>query len=152
MSDYAILDTSWLVELYQVPMVSKPERRSTTVEQARTARGRMVVTVPVLFEFANHIVRVDSGHQRRTLVEAYLRDVERSLDEGVPWTVFPYQQGGVLLTAEGFLGLVKRFSTEAKFGYSLADISVMDLASRFRAKGRKTNIFAFDRQLESYAG
>lgn len=149
---YAILDTSWLLELYQVPMVSRKERHSTTVEQTRAARGRMVVTVPVLFEFANHIVRVDSGNKRRTLVEKYLRDVERSLGESVPWTIYPNQPGGVLLTTEDFLGLVKRFSAEAPIGHSLADISVMDLASRFRARGCETNIFAFDRQLESYAG
>lgn len=152
MSAYAILDTSWLLELYQVPMVSKKDRRSTTVEQTRSARGRMVVTVPVLFEFANHIVRVDSGHKRHTLVEKYLRDVERSLGEDIPWTVYPHQQGGVLLTTEDFLGLVKRFRAEARFGHSLADISVMDMANRLREKGHEVDIFAFDRQLESYAG
>lgn len=151
MSVYAILDTSWLVELYQVPMVSRKERLSTTVEQAREARGRMVVTVPVLFEFANHLVRVDAG-RRRPLVEKYLGDVERSLSEGVPWIVLPNRESGVLLSADDLADLTKRFSAEATFGHSLADISVMDVASQFQEKGHKANIFAFDRSLESYAG
>ena len=66
MTDIAILDTSWLLELYEVPGDSKQERRRTVVEQAEWAiQVGMLVTVPVLFEVADHIVRVSNGDRRR---------------------------------------------------------------------------------------
>jgi len=89
-TDIAILDTSWLLELYQVPGDSKPERYGPVVEQARqAARGRMLVTVPVLFEVANHIVHVRNGDRRRKLIEQYRNDVVDSLTNEAPWTVVP---------------------------------------------------------------
>ena len=68
MSDAAILDTSWLLELYKVPGDSDPQRFEGVREEAEAvvaAQGRMYVTVPVLLEVGNHIVHVRNGHHRR---------------------------------------------------------------------------------------
>lgn len=76
-----VLDTSWLLELYQVPGDSKRERHQPVLEQAKqAAQGRMMVTVPVLFEVANHLVRVRNASQRRKLTEQYHEDVVGSLN------------------------------------------------------------------------
>ena len=62
MTDWAILDTSWLLELYQVPRHSQKDRYEEVLGQAReAAQGWMLVTVPVLFEFANTSYKSATG-------------------------------------------------------------------------------------------
>ena len=68
LSDTAILDTSWLLELYRVPGYFDESRTSTV--QADTGAfigsgGELFVTVPVLFEVASHITHVRDGRRRR---------------------------------------------------------------------------------------
>ena len=154
MTDITILDTSWLLELYQVPGDSKKERHRHVVEQAeRAAQGRMLVTVPVLFEVANHIVHVRNGDRRRKLIEQYRADVVGSLTEDAPWTVVPtLREGDILLRAEDLVDLAGRFAKMSSVGYSLADISVIDLTQSLQKRGMVVAILAFDKQLEAYAG
>ena len=154
MTDITILDTSWLLELYQVPGDSKKERHWQVVEQAeRAAQGRMLVTVPVLFEVANHIVHVRNGDRRRKLIEQYRADVVGSLTEDTPWTVVPtLREGDILLRAQDLVDLAGRFAKMSSVGYSLADISVIDLAQNLQMRGMVVAILAFDKQLEAYAG
>ena len=154
MTDITILDTSWLLELYQVPGDSKQERHRHVVEQAkRAARGRMLVTVPVLFEVANHIVHVRNGYRRRKLIERYQEDVVGSLtEEEAPWTVIPtLRDSDILLRAQDLVDLAGRFAKTSSVGYSLADISIIDLAQSLQKRGMTVAILAFDKQLEAYA-
>ena len=153
-TDIAILDTSWLLELYQVPGDSKRERHGPVVEQARrAAQGRMLVTVPVLFEVANHIVHVRNGDRRRKLIEQYRNDVVGSLTNEAPWTVVPtLREDDILLRAQDLVDLAGRFAKVSSVGYSLADISIIDLAQSLQKRGMAVAILAFDKQLEAYAG
>ena len=154
MTDVTILDTSWLLELYQVPGDSKQERHPHVVEQAkRAAQGRMLVTVPVLFEVANHIVHVRNGDRRRKLIEQYRGDVVGSLKEEAPWTVIPtLRDSDILLRTQDLVDLAGRFAKTSSVGYSLADISIIDLAQSLQERGMAVAILAFDKQLEAYAG
>lgn len=151
-STYSVLDTSWLLELYGVPRKSRSDRRATVIEQARAARGRMVVTLPVLFELAGHLVHVHSGRQRHALVERYRDEVGRSIAQNTPWTVMPRRGNGILLKAQDLVALAKRFAAESAFGYSLADLSILDLVEQLRTRGHGVDILTFDDQLASHAG
>lgn len=154
MTGMTVLDTSWLLELYQVPGDSKPERHRPVLEQAKqAAQGRMMVTVPVLFEVANHIVRVRNGNQRRKLIERYRKDVVDSLEQEIPWTVVrALQDDGILLRTQDLVDLAGRFATSSSVGYSLADISIIDLTqSLYKEQGVAVAILTFDKQLEAYA-
>lgn len=148
-----ILDTSWLLELYQVPGDSQPRRHDGVVAQAVVAatEGRVLVTLPVLFEVANHIVHVRNGHQRRNLIMKYQCDVQSSLEDEVPWTVVRTLRDDILLRAGDLIELARRFVDEASIGYSLADISIIDLARRLQQKQQEVRTLAFDKQLEAYA-
>ena len=58
MKGVAILDTSWLLELYRVPGCSDSKRTGLTVSETAKlvdANCELLVTVPVLFEVSNHI-------------------------------------------------------------------------------------------------
>lgn len=152
MTQCAVLDTSWLLELYQVPGDSKQQRHASVLTQAaEAAKGRMLVTVPVLFEVANHIVHVRNGHERRKLIERYRDHVHASLEDDVPWTVVRALQDDILLRTQDLIELAGRFFDTSGVGYSLADISVIDVVRRLQEKGQEVRILAFDKQLEAYA-
>ena len=72
LSATAILDTSWLLELYRVPGYFDESRTLPVRNQTAAlvkAKREPFVTVPVLFEVASHITHVRDGHRRRTLGE-----------------------------------------------------------------------------------
>ena len=152
MSDATILDTSWLLELYRVPGDSKPQRHAHVLVQAKeAAQGRMYVTVPVLFELANHIVRVRNGHHRRRLIMKFREHLGSSLRDAAPWTVAHALQNDILLRAQDLIKLADRFAEGSGAGYSLADISIIDLAQWLQQRQLNVRILTFDQQLEAYA-
>lgn len=111
----------------------------------------MLVTLPVLFELANHIVRVRDGNRRRQLAERYREDVAMSLTDDRPWTVVSDPENGVLLTAKTLLDLADRFVAQSGPAYSLADISILELARALRRQGLEVRVLTFDEEMESYS-
>ena len=153
LSDAAILDTSWLLELYEVPGSSDDSR--TSLVRTRTAEfvdagGELFVTVPVLFEFANHITRVSHGNRRRTLAERLRNDIRNSLDRDFPWTIAAVG-ADILIRSQDVLALAEKFLKLSGSSYSFADISVIDLAEELRRPSKLVKIFTFDSQLEAYS-
>lgn len=151
--DAAILDTSWLLELYQVPGSSDASR----IQQVRTETAKLVndkvellVTAPVLFEVANHIVRAGDGRRRRSLGEKLRDDIKSSLDREMPWTISAFGPD-ILLRSQDVIQLAERFAETSGPNYSFADISVISLTETLREAGKKVKILAFDKQLEAYS-
>ena len=154
MSEASILDTSWLLERYQVPGDSNPQRYEAVRRQAEAAvlRGRLYATVPVVFEVANHIVNVRNGHHRRRLIGNFRDAVSTSLEDEVPWTIVGPLRDDILLRAQDLAELADRFAAESATGYSLANISVIDLTQRLQSRGLRVHILTFNEQLAAYAG
>lgn len=149
----AILDTSWLLELYQAPGDSEKSRtRGVKKETARivNAGGNLFVTVPVLFEVASHITHVRDGNRRRSLGKKLLEDIEKSIDQDNPWTIVAIGKD-VLLRSEDLVSLARRFLQEAGPNYSFADISIIDLVTELRKRNHSVKILAFDRQLAAHS-
>lgn len=151
--DIAIIDTSWLLELYRVPGHYKESRtaqvRAKTGELVET-KCELFVTVPVLFELANHIVRVDDGNRRRTLAERLLNDIRDAIHHDSPWIIATVSTD-ILLRSHDVLELAERFLTSSGPNYSFADISIIDLANQLRRLAKVVKILAFDEQLEAYS-
>ena len=136
-----------------MPGDSKKARHKGVLRQAEAAaQGRMLVTVPVLFELANHIVHVRNGHHRRRLIKQYTEHLGTSLKDEIPWTVVRRSQDDILLSTEDLIELAHRFARESSTGYSLADISIVDLARRLQKRKQTVRVLAFDKQLEAYSG
>ena len=157
LSGAAILDTSWLLELYRVPRNFKESRtgpvRAETAEFAESG-GELFVTVPVLFEVASHIAHVRDGRRRRTLAERLRDDIRNSVDRESPWTVATDRATDgldILLRSDDVVQLAERFLESSGPGYSIADISVIDLSTTLRRLGKVVKILAFDKQLMSYS-
>ena len=153
LSDAAILDTSWLLELYRVPRYFKESRtlpvRTKTAELVESG-DELFVTVPVLFEVASHITHVRDGRRRRTLAEGLRDDISSSLDRDSPWTITTVGSD-ILLRSGDVMQLAEKFLVSSGPNYPFADISIIDLATELRRSGKAVRILAFDRQLASYS-
>lgn len=153
LSGAAILDTSWLLELYRVPGdfdASRTLSVRTETTDLIDARCELFVTVPVLFEVASHITRVRHGRRRRNLGERLRDDIASSIDYESPWTIVTVGSD-ILLRSQDVIRLAERFLESSGPNYSFADISIIDLARELRQPRRKVKILAFDRQLLSYS-
>ena len=153
LSGTAILDTSWLLELYRVPRYFD-ESRTTHVltETARLidAKSELFVTVPVLFEVASHITHVRNGDRRRILAERLRDQIASSIARDRPWTIAAVGQG-ILFRSQDVIRLAERFLESSGPNYSFAGISTIDLAAELRPRGRRVKILTFHAQLESYS-
>ena len=153
MSNLVILDTSWLLELYRVPGYSE-ETRTANVIQATVDSvndgGELLVTVPVLFEVANHITHVRKGTARRALSVKFRDDIKNSLDRGSPWTIFTTGKD-ILLRAEDIIRLADRFLDASGYNYSFANISIIDLAAGIRRRDQSVRIMSFNEQIVAYS-
>ena len=153
LSDAAILDTSWLLELYQVPGHSSESRKLRVLTETAefvTADGELFVTVAVLFELANHIVRVRDGNRRRSLAEKLHIDIRNAVDHDSPWTIAAVHPS-ILLRPRDVVELAERFVSSSGPNYSFADISIIDLADELRQSFNMVKILEFDGQLKSYS-
>lgn len=153
LSGAAVLDTSWLLELYRVPGYFKECRTPqvhTETDQLVVAGYELFVTVPVLFEVASHITHVRDGGRRRALGKQLVDDIGSSLAHDSPWTI-PAIGSDILLRSEDVIRLAKRFLESSGPNYSFADISIIDLVAELRRPGKPIKIKAFDRQLASYS-
>ena len=149
----AILDTSWLLELYRVP--GDFDGRRTHHVRSETAKivedgCELFVTVPVLFEVASHITRVGDGQRRRTLGKKLLEDITSSMDRDEPWTIAAVGED-ILLRAEDLLHLARRFLQESGPNYSFANISIIDLGTELRKRNHAVEILTFNTRLKSYS-
>ena len=149
----AILDTSWLLELYRVPGHFDESRTlpvKTETAEFINSGYELFVTVPVLFEVASHINHVSDGRIRRSLSEKLLGDITKSTDRDTPWTIITVERG-ILFRSDDIIRLAQRFFESSGPNYSFADISVIDLANELRHPGRAVKILAFDDQIVSYS-
>ncbi len=149
----AILDTSWLLELYRVPGYFKESRTlpvRTKTADLIDAGGELFVTVPVLFEVASHITHVRQGRLRHSLAETLRDDIRSSLDHESPWTIATIGSD-ILLRSGDVMELAERFLESSGPNYSFADISIIDLTAELRRSSKVVKILAFDHQLESYS-
>ena len=157
LSGAAILDTSWLLELYRVPRNFKESRTGpvhTETDEFVASGGELFVTVPVLFEVASHIAHVRNGRRRRSLAERLRDDIRNSVDRESPWTVATDRASvglDILLRSEDIVQLAERLLETSGPGYSIADISVIDLSMKLRRSRKVVRILAFDKQLTSYS-
>ena len=153
LSRVAILDTSWLLEFYRVPGYFEGSRTPQVRQQAREldkAEYKLFVTVPVLFEVANHITHVRDGHRRRALSKGLLENITSSFDENAPWTVVTVGRE-ILLRSEDVIRLADRFLEETGPNYSFANISIIDLADKLRQPERPVKILTFNDRIGAYS-
>lgn len=132
MSIVYVLDTSYLDELFDIPGYSNPQavvRVRELYEIAIQNGSTIFVTLPCIYELANHIASVDNGHRRQNLGANFFNTVSKSVTDSNPWTITP------ATTIEVLPELCELFANEHVLnGIGLTDTSVIHEASRLKNK------------------
>ena len=148
-----VIDTSYLLELFAVPGHSTKEARDdikSRIAAAAKSGARLYVTVPCIYELANHIADVSNGNARRSLAEQVRDTVLSSLDQGTPWTIIPSQQ------LDTFKKLIVSFVDEHVIQrIDLSDSTLIDEVRRlkrdiYQRRGSPVHIWTKDRKLKVY--
>ena len=147
-----VIDTSYLLEIFAVPGHSTKETREKIkirIAAAAQSGARLYVTVPSIYELANHISHVSDGNVRQSLAEQVRDTVLSSLDLGTPWTIIPSQQ----LTT--FKNLIVSFVDDHVIQrIGLSDSTLIDEARRlkdttYRGPGWRVHIWTKDKTLKA---
>ena len=147
-----VIDTSYLLELFAVPGHSTQEARDeirSRIAAAAKSGARLYVTVPSIYELANHISQVPNGNIRRSLAGRVRDAVLSSLDDGTPWTIIPSQQ------PDTFKKLIVSFvNNHVIQGIGLSDSTLIDEARRLKSEryggpGWRVHIWTKDTNLKA---
>jgi len=147
-----VIDTSYLLELFQVPghssLKTTPRIRSQ-FERAIRAGWRLFVPLPVVFELANHIAGVRDGGRRKALAAALNEAVESSAKTASPWIIIPADH-----PLNELVALCDVFaSTYAREAIGLTDACILEEAKRLRKKyppsTHKVHIWTLDASLKA---
>ena len=147
-----VIDTSYLLEIFAVSGHSTKEARDEIkirIAAAAQSGARLYVTVPSIYELANHISHVSNGNIRRSLAEQVRDTVLSSLDLGTPWTIIPSQQ----LTT--FKNLIVSFVKDHVIqGIGLSDSTLIDEAhrlkrNRYQRRSWRVHIWTKDKTLKA---
>ncbi len=147
-----VIDTSYLLEIFAVPRHSTKEARDeirSRIAAAAKSGARLYVTIPSIYELANHISHVSNGNVRRSLAEKVRDTVLSSLDNGTPWTIIPSQQ------LDTFKNLIVSFvNNHVIQDIDLSDSTLIDEAHRlkdttYRGPGWRVHIWTKDKKLKA---
>lgn len=152
-----VLDTSLLTEILKVPGRHSEEFARAALQRYKEEnqkRSKFYVTVPVLFELADHIAHVDNAHARRDASNKLANIVRSSLDGNRPWSIpieaMDQEQTGKSL----LLHLLKRFEGEfSPLGIGMSDASVIDLSHQIKqccGKLMAVHIWTRDQAIKSH--
>lgn len=132
MARIIVLDTSFLLELFGVPMDSTPEKNASAIalfEDALENNYDIFCPVSVLYELANHIVDVSHAEIQRRLALSFKAMVESSFTESVPFAIIP--NGDTSPAFKELLGLpelCQMYHDSIRQGLGLTDCTIIDVA------------------------
>jgi len=147
-----VIDTSYLLELFEVPRFSN-KASATTVRsfyaKAIESKSRLFVPVSCIFETANHIADVSNGAQRHKLASKLYQSVKQSLEESVPWVITPKDSPQKALPRL----LTEFLNSHVRQRIGLTDTQVIEEARRLKADytsfGYQVHIWTTDKRVKA---
>lgn len=137
MSKIIVLDTSFLLELFQVPLDSRPELQAPAVElmDAAIEEGYDVYcTIGVLYEMANHIIDIKNVQVQREIANEFRAMIELAWEERTPFTIIPGANSPeIVLELSKLPELCVTYQASIRQRLSLVDCVVVDLILRLKA-------------------
>ncbi len=140
-----VVDTSYLLELFQVPDCSSAQAFEPIFqrfEKARHITDQLHVPLPVLFELGNHVADVKNGQERRRLANLLVESVDAWLSGNTPFTVVSSMNDA--RTVEDFraavTGLTQEFRVLAPDRQGLTNASIALEAKRLRQKHKNSSL------------
>lgn len=135
-----VLDTSYLLELYEVTQYHEPDfvrRLKARMKDAIRANCRFYIPFPVLFEWANHIADVKDGSCRWSHAQKLHEEVAACLvrsKPAPPWQIFGADANALVRFDAHLHSLLKDFASHyASQQLGLVDMAIMEAARSLKA-------------------
>ncbi len=147
-----LMDTSFLLELNRIPYTMDSKRSGDVQEEIREVSlsgNIIIITVPVLLEYAGHISHIKKGGTRRGRAIELHNDIINSIENRAPWQIS--HNNTLTLKATDIIELCKRFAGNESFDYSLVDLSVIKMAEELQKEKNTVKILTFDNELSAYS-
>ena len=136
MAKIIVLDTSFLIELFGVPVDSEPEDHDLACvcfEEIIKKNYDIYVPLGVVYELANHIVDIKNPVVRNELAEKFTGIMLSAWHEDIPFTIIPSADGADLKMSEfDLLRLCDVYSAHLDEGLSLTDCTIIEAASTLK--------------------
>lgn len=155
MLTYIVVDTSYWVELFKVPGHCKEENYQEIKQRfdvVLKGTARLYLSIPVLFELANHIAHVSNGAQRRELTKKFSITVKKGTDiEDPSFNMLPYKAFSLAdELVPNLLALVDHFESElSPQGLGFTDSSIILEAKSLKTEINKVHIWTLDKALKA---
>lgn len=156
MITYIVVDTSYLVELFEVPghfNESFAKEIKTRFKNATTQGNKLYIPIPVLFELANHIAHVADGNKRRELVTRFSETVMRGIDPEITFiniiscTAFAVASE----LSDNLEKFVQDFAEQfSQQGLGFTDSAIVLEAKSLKTKHNQVHIWTTDEPLKPY--
>ncbi|MCY1280901.1 hypothetical protein D9M68_464000 [compost metagenome] len=136
MARIVILDTSFLLELFNVPGDSTPERHDSARElfqQAIIEGYDVYCPLSVLYELANHIVDIKNSAKRREIAELFQDTVLSAWEERTPFSIIPSEcVSGEYHDLSALPQLCHEYRENISQGLGLTDCTIIDVARKIK--------------------
>jgi predicted nucleic acid-binding protein len=145
-----VIDTSYLLELYEVPSFSDPRHHAEVrgrFLRAADAGSRLYLPFPVIFEVANHIVDGRDDGARNALARRFVDDMIRSFERTEPFFITP------AVSEASLKALLQVFSSElSSQRVGLTDAIIEEARQLKRKYGAlaRVHIWTKDRRLKAH--
>lgn len=137
MARIIVLDTSFLIELFQVPMDSSQGKHKEAVSifsEALENNWDIYCPLGVLYELANHIVDVKNPQQRYALAVKFSDMVRDAWVERIPFTIVPSEViQGEYSDLNMLPELCNSYQAYLAQQFSLTDCAIIDLVQKLQA-------------------
>ncbi len=146
-----LMDTSFLLELNKIPYKMDSKRSGNVQKEIRKislSGNIIIITVPVLLEYAGHISHIKDGNTRRKKAIELHEDIITSIKNRAPWQIS--HDNSLTLKATDIIELCKRFAENESFDYSLVDLSIIKMTEELKEKNT-VKILTFDNKLSTYS-
>lgn len=140
-----VVDTSYLLELFQVPDCSSVQAYERVVQRFSSARqitDQLHVPLPVLFELGNHVADVKNGQERRRLSSMLVDTVDTWLSGDTPVTIVSSMNDARTLQdfRDAVTGLTQEFRALAPDRQGLTNAAIALEAKRLRHRHKSSSL------------
>lgn len=136
MSKIIVLDTSFLIEFFKIPVDSNAnlhEQAVTLFEEAIINKYDIYCPLSVLYELANHIVDINHHLQQREIAANFTRTILQAWEEEIPFTIIP---GNIEHSNYHDLArlpeLCAEYEQTIRQGLGLTDCTIIDAARKLK--------------------
>jgi hypothetical protein len=140
-----VVDTSYLLELFQVPDCSSDRAYGPICqlfENARHITDQLQVPLPVLFELGNHVADVKNGESRKRLAAELIDAVNDWLSGETPLTIVSSMNDARTVQdfRDAVTGLTQEFRTLAPDRQGLTNAAIALEAKKLRQKHKNSSL------------